>query len=296
MFFVDGPAGSGKTYLYNAIVSYLQAEKKEVLQLATTGIAADLLKDGRTVHSGMKLPVPLSETSTSKLRPNTSEAKRIIEASLILIDEVSMMSKYALKAIDEVLKRLCNCDDLFGGKTIILGGDFRQTANVVLRGSAIDIIEASIQSSLLWSQCKILSLSVNMRAQNQIEFAEWLIKVGDGSLNDCEGMINIPKQYLEQDLVKHIFGTELLSREDELIANKIILTTRNEDANLINECVMNLLEGQSVEYCSADSIISDDTSDYHRYPVEFLNKQQLSGNPTYKLKLKVGMVAMLLRN
>lgn len=46
-----------------------------------------------------------------------------------------------------------------------------------------------------------------MRAQNQIEFAKWLIKVGDGSLNDCEGMINIPKQYLEQDLVKHIFGT-----------------------------------------------------------------------------------------
>lgn len=158
LFFVDGPAGSGKTYLYNAIISYLQAEKKDVLQLATTGIAADLLKDGRTVHSGMKLPVPLSETSTYKLRHNTSEAKRIIEASLILIYEVSRMSKYALKATDEVLKRLCNCDDLFGDKTIILGGDFRQTANVVLRGSAIDIIEASIKSSLLWSQCKILSL------------------------------------------------------------------------------------------------------------------------------------------
>ncbi|GFR02418.1 ATP-dependent DNA helicase [Trichonephila clavata] len=30
--------------------------------MATTGIAADLLENGRTVHSCMKLPVPLNET------------------------------------------------------------------------------------------------------------------------------------------------------------------------------------------------------------------------------------------
>lgn len=60
-----------------------------------------------------------------------------------------MMSKYPLNAIDEVLQRICRNSHVFGGKVIVLGGDFRQTANVVLKGSPIDIIESSIQSSNL---------------------------------------------------------------------------------------------------------------------------------------------------
>ena len=95
--------------------------------MATTGIAADLFADGRTVHSGMKLPVPHTETSISRLKLNSPEAFKIKNASLILIDEVSMMSKHALNAIDEVLRRLCIKEQIFGGKVFVLGGDFRQT-------------------------------------------------------------------------------------------------------------------------------------------------------------------------
>ncbi|MGL4850985.1 MAG: hypothetical protein ACRC28_19020, partial [Clostridium sp.] len=53
---------------------------KSTFKMATTGIAADLLENGRTVHSGFKLPVPLNESSVSRLQPNTPEAARIMEA------------------------------------------------------------------------------------------------------------------------------------------------------------------------------------------------------------------------
>ena len=52
----------------------------------------------------------------------------------MIIDEGSSISKFALNAIDEVLRRLMKKNEIFGGKIILLGGDFRQTANVIMRG------------------------------------------------------------------------------------------------------------------------------------------------------------------
>ncbi len=43
LFFLDGPAGTGKTYLYNTLILYLQKQGKNVIAHATTGIASDLL-------------------------------------------------------------------------------------------------------------------------------------------------------------------------------------------------------------------------------------------------------------
>jgi ABC-type lipoprotein export system ATPase subunit len=56
-FYIDGPAGSGKSYLLNGIIKNLKIEGYKVLSHATTGIAADLLKDGRTAHSRFKIPL-----------------------------------------------------------------------------------------------------------------------------------------------------------------------------------------------------------------------------------------------
>nr|XP_013180910.1 unnamed protein product [Papilio xuthus] len=297
VFFLDGPAGTGKTYLYNVLSSYLKKINKTTIQLATTGIAADLLEDGRTVHSGMKLPVPLTESSVSRLQPFTPEAERVIGASLILIDEVSMMSKYALDAIDEVLRRLHRSNAVFGGKTILLGGDFRQTANIVLKGTPLDIIENSLLSARAWRHVSILSLTANMRAMNQGMFAGWLLSIGNGRANDCEGQVTIPDEYLEKnDLVGSIFGSKIIEVGDESIFNKIILTTRNDFANGINSRVLGLVSGPTRVYPSADTIVSDEPSEIDRYTTEFLNGLQPSGLPPHELSLKVGSIVILLRN
>jgi PIF1-like helicase len=52
--FVDGPGRTGKTFLYNVLSDYLRSLGIIVLAVATSGIAALLLHDGRTAHSRLK--------------------------------------------------------------------------------------------------------------------------------------------------------------------------------------------------------------------------------------------------
>lgn len=41
-----------------------------------------------------------------------------------------MSPRFALEAIEKKLRELTRCNEIFGGKTIILAGDFRQTLPV----------------------------------------------------------------------------------------------------------------------------------------------------------------------
>uniref|UniRef100_A0A915MM44 ATP-dependent DNA helicase n=1 Tax=Meloidogyne javanica TaxID=6303 RepID=A0A915MM44_MELJA len=49
--FVTGDGGTGKTYLFNAIISRLRDMRIRVIASAYTGCAATLLTGGATVHS-----------------------------------------------------------------------------------------------------------------------------------------------------------------------------------------------------------------------------------------------------
>ncbi|XP_021964945.1 uncharacterized protein LOC110860200 [Folsomia candida] len=141
-FYVDGPGGSGKTFLYTTLLSFVRGRSQVALPFATTGIAATLLKGGRTAHSGFKLEVPLSDTSVSGLRPSSKDADVLRQASLILIDEITMLSKHGLRCIDRLLREVMSCKEKpFGGKVIVIRGDFRQTLPVVPRGSRAQILE-----------------------------------------------------------------------------------------------------------------------------------------------------------
>ncbi len=68
-FFLDGPGDSGKTFLYNTLISVLRGENKIVIPVVSTGIAATLLAGGKTYHSQFKLPIQLNKNSTSNMRP-----------------------------------------------------------------------------------------------------------------------------------------------------------------------------------------------------------------------------------
>ena len=48
IFFLDGPGGSGKTYLYRTLLSHIRGDNDNALTVASTGIAANLLDGGRT--------------------------------------------------------------------------------------------------------------------------------------------------------------------------------------------------------------------------------------------------------
>ena len=55
MFFLDAPGGTGKTFVANALLSFVRANGHVAMPVAASGIAALLLDGGRTVHSRMNL-------------------------------------------------------------------------------------------------------------------------------------------------------------------------------------------------------------------------------------------------
>ena len=50
-FFLQGPAGTSKTFLWRCLCSYYRSRGQVVLCVASLGIAALLLPGGRTAHS-----------------------------------------------------------------------------------------------------------------------------------------------------------------------------------------------------------------------------------------------------
>ena len=64
----------------------------------------------------------------------------------------------------------------------------------------------------------------------------------------------------------------------------------------INDLVLPCLPGEVETYYSADEIITDDDDDLEAFTLEFINGCTPSGMPPLRLKLKVGVIVMLLRN
>lgn len=56
-FFVSGHGGTGKTFLWNAMIAKLRSQNKIVLAVASSGVASLLLPRGRTAHSRFKIPI-----------------------------------------------------------------------------------------------------------------------------------------------------------------------------------------------------------------------------------------------
>ena len=119
-FFIDGPGGTGKMHLYNTPCHLLKGQGVRVLTVAWTGIEANLLPEGRTTHSHFKFPVPLLETSTSSIPPNTKKAEVMRKANVLIWDEVSMAPSYALKALDILFRDIMNVNVPFGGKIMVV--------------------------------------------------------------------------------------------------------------------------------------------------------------------------------
>jgi len=196
-YFVDGPGGSGKTFLYKTLCHVLRGEGKVVLPVAWTGIAANLLPGGRTAHSTFKLPVPFLNTSASSMRTYTKDADVLRNADLFIWDEVSMVPKDALRIVDRLLKDIMDNDMPYGGKIFMFGGDFRQVLPVVRHGTRTDIVEMCVKRSPLWAHIQVRRLTTNMRANEDHVFNEWLLKLGNAELEIVHDVspdaVKIPK-------------------------------------------------------------------------------------------------------
>jgi ATP-dependent DNA helicase PIF1 len=188
VFFLHGYGGTGKTFIWITLASALRSKQEIVLTVATSGIASLLLSGGRTAHSEFKIPVPTLDNSICKIDYEDDLAHLLRAAKLIIWDEAPMAHKYCFETLDRTLQDLMSgtskADNIFGGKVVVFGGDFRQILPVIPRGTSSEIVNSSINASYIWDHCKVLTLTKNMRLRQgatdpeskEIEvFSKWLL-------------------------------------------------------------------------------------------------------------------------
>jgi hypothetical protein len=135
VFFIDGPGGTGKTYLYKSLLSKVRSMGLIAIATATSGIAASIMPGGRTAHSRFKISINIEDDTMCNISRQSGTAELLRRASLIIWDEVSMTKRQAIEALDRSLQDIMGCRSPFGGKVIVFGGDFRQVLHVVRRGT-----------------------------------------------------------------------------------------------------------------------------------------------------------------
>ncbi|WVZ95725.1 hypothetical protein U9M48_041454 [Paspalum notatum var. saurae] len=305
VFFVDGPGGTGKTYLYKALLATLRSQDKIAVATATSGVAASIMPGGRTAHSRFKIPLTIDDGAVCSFTKQSGTAKLLQKASLIIWDEASMTKRQAVEALDNSLRDIMDRPRLpFGGKTMVFGGDFRQVLPVIRKGTRFQIVAASLRKSYIWESMTHLNLVHNMRAQSDPWFAEYLLRIGDGTEEtNSGGEIRLPDEvcvpYTGSDIDLDGLIDCIFPRLDENMSNtsyitsRAILSTRNDWVDIINMRMIGRFQGDQMVYHSFDSVV-DDPHNY--YPPEFLNTLTPNGLPPHILKLKIGCPIILLSN
>ena len=318
--FISARGGCGKTFLLNGILDAVRSLEPGgcvALAMGTTGIAANLLHLGRTFHSRMKAPLTPTEDSTLQIRAQSSLAKLVQMSRLLMIDEATMLHRYQLEAMDRSLRDLTGkTDQPFGGKVLILAGDFRQCLPVVPGASRAGTVNASINKSLLWPHFRVMQLTENMRVRAsgdpELEaFDKWTVSLGNGTAGEG-GLVPIPEEMtteIEPNTIEEPWrenqSMEKFCREifPDLTTNinlpgwlegRAILTPINKEVDTLNNRIQDWLPGDGLALTSADAV--ENTDDALRFNIEYLNTLQPNGFPQHLLNLKPGMPLMLLRN
>ena len=325
LLFLYGHGGTGKTFVWKAIISTIRAAGKIVLAVASSGIASLLLPSGRTAHTRFKIPLDLTDESVCNIKKNTQLADLIRQTDLIVWDEAPMNDRKCFEALDRTFRDILNApNDVFGRKTVVLGGDFRQTLPVKKRAPRQEIIGSSITLSYLWQYFKVVRLKENMRLKRpgmSVEehdgvraFSEWLLQVGDGTIGDPDdddpqnaSWVHIPDTYCIpnndhglQDLISFIYDDETLQAPTaRTLQEKAIVCPKNDTADVINAAVLDMLHGETYSFLSIDEAVpktNDGGATELLYPTEYLNTLSFAGLPPHNLKLKIGAPIMMLRN
>lgn len=127
---LTGPGGTGKSYLLRHMKEWSEQNNKTIQVCALTGCAAVLLHcKAKTIHSwgGIGRVSGDIKDIVRNITRNKYKKQPWIETDILIIDEVSMMSKKLFDIIDNVARiSRGKRKEVFGGMQIVLSGDFYQ--------------------------------------------------------------------------------------------------------------------------------------------------------------------------
>ena len=318
LLFIDARGGTGKTFVLNSILAAVRCIESNnsgsvALATGTTGIASNLLHLGRTFHSRFKAPLSPTEDSLCCIDAKSCLADLIRMAKIIVIDEASMLHRFLLEALHRSLQDVMGNTLPFGGKSIILSGDFRQCLPVMKGANRGATVGASLKRSFLWKYFTVKQLTENMRIltskdQSMKDFDSWTLSIGNGMVDPIEGddMIEIPeKMFMKIDDASRVDCMKSLAQYvyPEMSKNfkkkgwmdgRAILAPTNKQVDAINNLIADAFPGKPFVLNSSDDVSNAD--DLQRYNTEYLNTLTPSGLPEHRLFLKAGMPLMLMRN
>ncbi|GJW73354.1 DNA helicase [Tanacetum coccineum] len=144
-----------------------------------------------TLRSEGKVVLAVASSGIASL--NTKMATLIKETCLIIWDESPMNDHRCFETLDRTLRDILDAPNrIFGGKMVMLGGDFRQTSPVNKAATRDEIIRSLVAKSYLWPHFKVHYLTENMCLNNEdlpevdkqrmLSFAQWLLDVGNGQI------------------------------------------------------------------------------------------------------------------
>lgn len=239
--FVTGPGGTGKTELIHNIVKKSEIIKKKVQVCALTGCAALLLSkcNARTIHSwsGIRQGKGDPEKIISMIYKNKKAMKSWKTTDVLIIDEISMMSKSLLELLDVIGKRIRRNPKPFGGIQLVFTGDFYQlppVGNNDEPGSTLFCFESS-----KWEETFPIENHIELTTMfRQIDplFQSILLNIRKGQIDETQ--IKVLQTYMnrEYDAVKH----------NGCIPTKLFPTKNKVD--FYNQMMFDKLSGQSYEY------------------------------------------------
>lgn len=223
---IHGPAGTGKSHIIQFVTSHLYANNQFVAVTATTGIAA-LSVGGVTLHSwmGCGLARGAPKDLIKRIHGNASALHRWMTTKILIVDEISMLSKDLFEKIDALAKLIRNNIEVpFGGMQLVLSGDFFQLPPVgryLKDRDAPYCFESGLWKHMVHSDLlRICELQTNKRQASDPEFASILDRLRVGQLT--------PRDF-------SILETRLTKSQREICYDPCYLTPLIREADALNQ-------------------------------------------------------------
>ena len=173
---VTGGAGTGKTFFLRQLIDRLRHSSKVIGVTSMTGSSALLIR-GTTLHAYLGLGIS-KDTITMMNRIRKFRKRKVWEETdVLIIDEVSMLSKDLFESIDYIAREFRRNPRPFGGIQVVLCGDFCQLG-------CIDSDKYCFEATM-WSKYihETVYLTKIYRQHQDLEYAQVLEKVRFGIID-----------------------------------------------------------------------------------------------------------------
>ena len=140
---MDGLGRPSNTYIPRALLVNVRSRGMIGLATVTIGVAASILRGGRTTYSRFEIPLQTSESTMTNMSKQSGAAKLIRKVKVIIWDEAPMAKRQTIETVDRSFRDIMDINKPFGGKVMVFGGDFLQVLSVVPKSTRAEVVNAS---------------------------------------------------------------------------------------------------------------------------------------------------------